>query len=108
MKKRGLNIAQLWGAPEPLLPFQIHSQPSIDAAVSVKPNAQALREIIYTYICAAMGGLTDEEISIVSGIAGNTARPRRIELQKAGRIISGGTRATKSGRQATVWCAKRG
>jgi hypothetical protein len=108
VKKRGLNIAQLWGAPEPLLPFQIHSQPSIDAAASVKPNAHTLRETIFMAISNAPTGLTDEELSIHTGILGNTERPRRIELQQAGRIVPAGTRATKSGRQATVWTVSRG
>jgi hypothetical protein len=40
---------------------------------------------------------------MVLELSENTVRPRRLELQNAGRIISAGTRPTKSGRQSNVW-----
>lgn len=91
-----------------LPPWQIHSKTSLDAAKSVKANVESLREKVYTAISNAYMGLTDAEISLETGLAGNTARPRRIELQRAGRIVSAGTRPTPSGRKAVVWCVKRG
>lgn len=51
-------------------------------------------------------GLTDEELQHGIGLEGSTQRPRRVELLRAGLIKdSGRTRATASGRQATVWVA---
>jgi hypothetical protein len=94
--------------PEPLLPFQEHAQPSIDAASSMKPYAWNLREKIYETLAKyALSGLSDEQISDLTGISLNTVRPRRGELVKADRIESAGTRAGRSGRQMTVWVVKR-
>lgn len=54
------------------------------------------------------GGATDDEIEQATGIHGNSARPRRIELARAGQIETrdGITRKTRSGRGAVVWFAK--
>lgn len=95
--------------PEPVkfLPFQIHSQTSADAAHSMKSLAGAMRERVYEAIVGSMNGLTDEQISTVTGIKADTVRPRRGELQKAGRIIECGTRKVRSGRMAVVWCPRR-
>jgi hypothetical protein len=93
--------------PIALLPFQIHSPTSIDAAKSMKANAANLREKVFAAISNSPVGMTDEEACAATGISGNTLRPRRVELQRAGRIVSAGTRPTSSGRKAVVWTVKR-
>ena len=89
------------------LPFVRHSATSKAAAESVV-NAGTLRAEVLSYIqCREEHGATDEEIQVALRLSGNTVRPRRGELQKAGHVIdSGKTRATQSGRQAVVWVAR--
>jgi hypothetical protein len=112
VKPRGLNkdeAIRLFGNPEPLLPWQEHSQPSIDAAHSLKPHAYNLREKVYNAIKShGLSGLTSQQIEIVTELSGNTVRPRIVELANAGRIMEAGTRPTKSGRQAAVWVVNHG
>lgn len=57
---------------------------------------------------AGREGLTDAEIEEVTGLGGNTARPRRVRLVELAHVIdSGRRRRTTSGRLATVWiCAE--
>ncbi len=88
-------------------PAQQHSAPSIAAAEAIKPTAAKLREQVYDAILAAgVAGMTDEEVQDALNMGGSTERPRRRELEQANRIRdSGRTRATKSGRSATVWVA---
>jgi hypothetical protein len=99
--------------PKLLQPWQMHSPPSIhhsqesmDASISVLPKQKSLQMKVLEAIRTSLHGLTDEQLVEVTGLAPNTARPRRIELQQAGLIESCGTRATKSGRQAQVWTTK--
>lgn len=96
---------QPWQRHEPSPPFVHHSQESFDAAVSVRAKAPNLRERVYVAIKNAPSGLTDEEISNVTGLGPSTARPRRVELasETPPRIASNGTRKTLSGRNAQVW-----
>ena len=87
-----------------------HSGPptSQAAAEAIRPNAATLRARVLRYIEArGERGATDEEIQNNLGMAGNTQRPRRKELQEAGLIRdSGRTRKTSSGREAVVWVAQ--
>ena len=49
-------------------------------------------------------GATDEETQAALNLSGDTQRPRRWELHKAGLIRdSGQTRRTRAGNKATVW-----
>jgi len=67
-------------------------------------GAISKRERVFNCIAAARDGRTDEEISLETGIVKDTVRPRRVDLQTAGRIKdSGRTRPGVSGRQFTVW-----
>lgn len=92
---------------EPDPPAQRHSATSVDAADAIRPQANRLRAVVWDAIRAAgMDGLTDEEIQERLNMVGNTARPRRRELQLAGRVRdSGKTRPTRRGRKAVVWVA---
>lgn len=89
-------------------PAQRHSPTSVAAADAVAGLAGRLRRELYEHL-AAQGerGATDEELSLALGMSGNTARPRRVELWRAGLVEdSGKVRKTRSGRNATVWIAK--
>jgi hypothetical protein len=89
-------------------PAQRHSPTSVEAAKSVKERAQIARNKVYAALRhAGLDGLTDEELISVTGLSGNCARPRRIELVTAGMVRdSGRTRLTASRRRAVVWVAK--
>lgn len=92
--------------------FQPPSVPkptSESAAESVKPSADRLRRMVLDHIIAC-GGCTDAEGQAALGMDGNTYRPRRWELERAGMVRdSGATRRTASGRMATVYTlAERG
>lgn len=89
-------------APESL-PHIRGSDTSRGAAESMRHAAKRLRGKVLSAIQAAKDGLTDEEIATATGIAPNTARPRRIELERLNYIRRAGTRKTKSGRSAAVW-----
>lgn len=83
------------------------SPTSRDAAESMPPAAQPLRDLIYRYLCArAYAGATRQEIESDLMISGNTVRPRVRELIQQ-RLISesGETRRTPSGRKAAVLVA---
>jgi hypothetical protein len=90
----------------PLPPFQTHSATSVAAGEAIKPDAMTLRERVYRCILTN-GPITDEAIAELTEMNPSTARPRRIELQRAGRIRADGTRMTKSARQATAWVVAR-
>ena len=49
--------------------------------------------------------MTDKEVQVLTGMAGDTERPRRLELLKAGLIEESGTRML-DGRRSVVWRAK--
>lgn len=87
--------------------FQWHSQTSFDAAHKARESGSAsrYREIVYAFLAAqGASGASDEEIAAGCRLPGNTARPRRVELVEAGRVIdSGQRRQTLSGRKAVVW-----
>ncbi len=82
-----------------------HSPTSRAAAEAIEPSAATLRGRVLAHI-RHVGGCTDDEGMAATGMAGNTWRPRRRELQIAGLVKdSGKTRPTASGRQAVVWIA---
>ena len=80
-----------------------HSATSGAAADSIEPHISAMQARILDYL-AWSGGSTDEELQDGLKLAQSTERPRRRELELAGRVRdSGATRKTKSGRSAVVW-----
>ena len=85
-------------------PHQRHSTTSREAAQSVKQTSGRDRQRILAYLMEHPEGATDEALGDALGIAGNTLRPRRRELQETKLIKDSGRYAlTKSGRRATVW-----
>jgi hypothetical protein len=86
-------------------PYQSHSETSMDAALSVVGKTKTLRETVYEAL--AQTPMTDEQIAVRLNLAPNTARPRRVELSKAGRIVEVGKAPTASGRSAVLWGVDR-
>lgn len=86
------------------LPYQPHSQTSIDAARR-KNNAGADRLIITELIHkSGTKGRTNDEISAILGKNSSFYSPRLIELERAGHIIKlKETRKTRSNRRANVY-----
>lgn len=72
----------------------------------IAPHASTLREDVYKTI-AAFGPIHDERIARVLNMNPSTERPRRLELEKAGRIVASGTERTSSGRKAVTWVVAR-
>ena len=100
--------AQLFGTPHNMrntlapTPFVATSPTSKAAATEIKKKGPELRERVYEVI-GRHSGITDEEIASYSGLNPSTARPRRVELVKAGRVVQVGTGITSSGRKAALW-----
>jgi hypothetical protein len=71
----------------------------------MKGAAHTLRQRVFLFILECdHKGATLEEIEEGMALAGNTVRPRRVELEERSLVApSGFTRPTKSGRQAIVW-----
>lgn len=82
------------------LPYQSHSIESREAAESIKAHAQRLRDRVLDLI-ARFGPITDNEI--ISALGTQSARPRRIELERMGLIYKSGTVKQPNGRSAAVW-----
>lgn len=83
------------------LPSTLHTRAAAETAIA--PSAANLREKVWDCIKSHPQGITDEGIAAQTGLDPNTARPRRLELEKAGRIVASGTAKTRSGRKAVTW-----
>jgi len=79
------------------------------AAGEIRSDAGRLRQAVWAFIRARGDhGATDSEIQTDLQLAGDTQRPRRWELQRAGLIVdSGQRRRTPTGRKAVVWIASK-
>lgn len=88
-------------------PCQRHSDTSRAAAEAIKPKAGTLRARVLANVVAKGGhGVTDEEGQAALGMNPNTYRPRRRELEQAGKVVDSGLRRpTHAGRKAVVWMA---
>jgi hypothetical protein len=85
------------------LPFQSHSDTSLEAAESMEPKAGTLRWAVLWYL-RDFGPATDERMQDVLQMPASTQRPRRVELVRAGFVYDTGRRAlTRSGRHAVLW-----
>jgi transcription initiation factor IIE alpha subunit len=84
-------------------PFVAGSDTSYAAARSVRHTAPAQREQVFATLYAR-GPSTAEELEVVLGLAGNSIRPRLVELRRDGRVVdTGRRRRTQSRRYAVVW-----
>lgn len=73
------------------------------AAASIVKDVARLKAIVLDAI-KREGGLTCDEVEIVTGLRHQTASARVYDLKKVGRIVDSGTRKkTRSGRDAIVW-----
>lgn len=93
--------------PEPTPPHVRGSATSKAAAEQIRRRVEVCRRAVLDCIRSkGRAGATDDEAQQATGYSGNTQRPRRVELVKAGLVKdSGETRRTAAGRQATVWVA---
>lgn len=83
------------------------SQTSHAAATSMQGTpVDSARRLVLACVFR-LGPMTDEEIANKLGMNPSTARPRRIELEKAGLLVRVGTKKTKSGRNAVLFRALR-
>lgn len=77
---------------------------SVDAARSVRSELPRLEALVLGALRASPAGATAQELEAMTGLSGNTVRPRLVGLRERGLVEdSGGRRATASGRQAVVW-----
>lgn len=86
-------------------PLPSTAQTRHEAEESIAPSAASLREKAFDTIKAHPQGITDEAGATFSGMNPNTWRPRRLELERAGRIVAAGTGKRRSGRKAVTWVA---
>jgi hypothetical protein len=83
-----------------------HPETSYAAADAIAPVTGKLRQVVYAFaVERGTYGFTDAEMfDAFPEKPENSVRPRRIELQQAGRLIdSGKRRANGRGRQCVVW-----
>lgn len=84
-------------------PAQQHSPTSVASAESqTKKKTEIDREKILAAL-AKHGPLTDEQIVERTGLGANTARPRRVELVRAGLVVAVGEGRTAGGHRAATW-----
>jgi predicted ArsR family transcriptional regulator len=82
-------------------PYQAHSDTSKAAAEAIKPHVPTMRDKVLACILQYPG--TDQEIAHRLGIPENSARPRRVELERAGLVRAVNKKQTSAGRTAYVW-----
>ena len=86
-------------------PYQIHSDTSREAAISIKGRTANLRTEVLEALRRHPS--TDEALSERLTMSPNTCRPRRVELVDCGLVEDSGRREkTASGRSAVVWIVK--
>lgn len=87
-------------------PPHVHTRTSYKAAVRVRSKVEEMRSLILGFI-QAKGPVTDQQIQKALGMSGDSERPRRGELKKAGLIEKfddGGV--TRAGNEAQRWVVK--
>ena len=91
-------------------PSVADSPTSIAAAKQIEPKAKRDRRRVFEFIRdQGERGATDAEMQMCLSLSGDTQRPRRWELHKAGLIRdSGRTRLTPAGNKAVVWTIVEG
>lgn len=82
-----------------------HRATAKQAARAIGGVSGALRRRVFDFIKSrGEEGATDEEAQIALAMNPSTQRPRRVELERDGKVRdSGRQRATQAGRKATVW-----
>jgi transcription initiation factor IIE alpha subunit len=80
-------------------------QTRIDSFHSAQTFCNLQQKMVYDALCVH-APLTDEEIGELTGLNGNSVRPRRGELVSAGLVVPSGFKVTRSGRKAVSWITK--
>lgn len=75
---------------------------SREAADAIKSHAAHQRATVLAAI-KEHGPVSDQQIERLTGIPGNSIRPRRGELEAAGLIVHAGKGTTESGRTCDLW-----
>ena len=91
--------------PSARAPFVRGSETSREASRQIEGVRAGQEERVFNYILSRGAyGATDEEISRDCGLAGSSARPRRIRLADGGIVVASPfKRKTSSGRDAVVY-----
>ncbi len=90
--------------PHVYLPADPRPTSAAAAAAALPHTATQRRRVLDAIRDAGRDGLTDEEVEDALHLGGNSARPRRKELEEGGLIVdSGERRETSTGRAAIVW-----
>lgn len=91
------------------LPLFLESAPhsggdaSRDAAADIRPHVAKLRACVLAFIASCgSAGCTRAEIESGTGLAGNTVRPRVVELLEHGAVKVEGFRRNERGRKVEV------
>lgn len=92
-----------WHLQPPKPPPHNGTPTSKTAADSVADVAWSVRGMVLEAIRNASRGLTCDEAEVILSMRHQTCSARFRELAQAGRIRQQGTRATRSGRQASVY-----
>jgi hypothetical protein len=97
----GTGPVNLFGE-EPVPAFRHDSATSRSAAEVIEPKAGTLRAQALELL---RDPLTDDQGAERLGVSGNTWRPRRVELVKAGLVVRVGTGRSAGGHPAAIWQA---
>lgn len=84
-------------------PAQQHSDTSVAAAEQIAPHTPTMREKVLAELSKWPG--TDEEVAGRLGMNPSTYRPRRIELERDGKVEHVSYKSTSAGRKAKVYAA---
>lgn len=106
-KPRDLPAGVRWLVDLPLAPPTRRNHPDTSRAAGrsmVDPAKRLRGELMTAFIKAGAAGLTDAEAEAATGMAGNSLRPRRGELERLGLIeLTTLRRPTPAGRSARVY-----
>lgn len=87
----------------PIPAYQPHSATSRSAAEFIAPKVTGIAaEVLELLTCEA---LTDADIALRLERSENSTRPRRIALEREGKVIAAGIGTSPSGRPASLWRA---
>lgn len=91
--------------PLPLRAPHSGTDTSMEAAEAIQPDLARLEAVVLAAIRGSgAAGLCDHEGMLVTGLGGNTYRPRRRTLAMRGLVgDSGRRRLTPTGRRAIAW-----